>query len=98
MGDLYWLSLLVVLAGFGVLAVGALRKGRWGINLKAVQCPSCVTPMSARRQPIFTSRMPFGGYMCPHCGTKMDKWGRKLSGETALHIRNHPSPKADVPS
>ncbi len=81
-GNLFWLSLilLVVVACIGVLVVSTLRKGRWGINLKLVQCPSCVTPMSARRQPIFSSRIPLGGYICPHCGTKMDKWGRNLSG------------------
>jgi hypothetical protein len=74
-----WLSLisLVILVGIGVLVISTLRKGRWGINLKLVQCPSCVTPMSARRQPKSRLQMLFGGWICPHCGTKMDKWGRK---------------------
>jgi hypothetical protein len=77
-----WLSLvpLVILVGIGVLVVGTLRKGRWGINLKLVQCPTCVTPMSARRQPNTGPQMLFGGWICPHCGTKMDKWGRDVSG------------------
>jgi hypothetical protein len=81
MDHITWLSLVlfVIVAGVGVLAVGTLRKGRWGINLKLVQCPNCVTPMSARRQPMFRSQMLFGGWMCPHCGTQMDKWGRKSS-------------------
>jgi hypothetical protein len=80
-GNLFELSLilLVLVACLGVLVVSTLRKGRWGINLKLVQCPSCVTPMSARRQPMFRSHMLFGGWVCPHCGTRMDKWGRAIS-------------------
>lgn len=80
-GNLFELSLilLVLVACLGVLVVSTLRKGRWGINLKLVQCPSCVTPMSARRQPMFRSHMLFGGWVCPHCGTRMDKWGRPIS-------------------
>lgn len=77
---LYFISLVAVFAGLGALAVGTLRRGPWGANLKSVHCPSCVTPMSARRQPVFRSQMLFGGWMCPHCGTKMDKWGRNVSG------------------
>jgi hypothetical protein len=87
MDHILWLSLvLVAIVAVGVLVVGTLRKGRWGINLKLVQCPTCITPMSARRQPMFRSQMLFGGWMCPHCGTKMDKWGRKSSG-TAVRLR-----------
>ena len=79
MDKTFWLSLIlfVIVAGVGLLVVGTLRKDRWGINLKLVQCPSCITPMSARRQPMFRSHMLFGGWVCPHCGTRMDKWGRK---------------------
>jgi hypothetical protein len=77
-----YLSSVVVFSVLGVLVVSTLRRGRWGINLAPVHCPSCVTPMSARRRPQFGSQMLFGGWMCPHCGTKMDKWGRNVS-ETA---------------
>jgi hypothetical protein len=72
---LYFISLVAVFVGIGVLVAGTRRKSRWGINLKSVQCPSCVTPMSARRQSAFKSQTLFGGWTCPHCGTKMDKWG-----------------------
>lgn len=79
--SMIWLYLipLVVLVVLGVLVVSTLRRGRWGINLKSVHCSICVTPMSARRPPLFRSQMLFGGWMCPHCGTKMDKWGRDVS-------------------
>jgi hypothetical protein len=76
-----WLYLVgaVFIAIMVVLVVSTLRRGRLGINLRPVHCTRCVTPMSVRRRPMFRSQMPFGGWMCPHCGTKMDKWGRNVS-------------------
>lgn len=73
-----WLYLipLFVFIVVGVLLISTLRKGCLGINLEPVRCPNCVTPMSARQRPRFKSQTLFGGWMCPHCGTKMDKWGR----------------------
>lgn len=84
MAVITWLCLIamVVVAVITVLVISTLRRGRLGINLRAVHCPCCVTPMSARRRPLLGSQMLFRGWMCPHCGTKMDKWGRNLS-ETA---------------
>jgi hypothetical protein len=77
-----YLTAIVIVAVVTVLVVSTLRRGRLGINWRAVHCPSCVTPMSVRRPPMFGSQTLFRGWMCPHCGTKMDKWGRNLS-ETA---------------
>jgi ribosomal protein L37AE/L43A len=58
---------LVTFAVIGVLAVRRVR-GR-------VHCSSCVTPISARRRSLF--RLPFGGWVCPHCGTQLDSGGRR---------------------
>ena len=55
---------IVVFFVLGALAVGAVRRGRG-----PVRCSSCVTPMSARRRSLF--RLPFGGWVCPHCGTQI---------------------------
>jgi hypothetical protein len=84
MAGITWLYLitLVVVAVIAVLVVGTLRRGRLGINLRSVHCPRCITPMSVRRQTLFGSHLLVRGWMCPHCGTKMDKWGRNMS-ETA---------------
>jgi hypothetical protein len=81
-----WLVLILagVFIGFFLLIVGTLRKGRLGINLKSVHCPSCDTPMSARRVPSSRSHRLFGGWTCPHCGTKMDKWGRSEGSEISI--------------
>jgi hypothetical protein len=70
---LYSISTVVVIV-IGVLVVGTVRRGRGPVH-----CPNCVTPMSARRRPVFGSQTLFGGWVCPHCGTKMDKWGRDVS-------------------
>jgi hypothetical protein len=82
MAGVTWLYLipLVVFLVIGVLLASTLRKGYLGITLRPVRCPNCVTPISARRRPMFRSPMLLGGWMCPHCGTKMDKWGRSVSG------------------
>jgi hypothetical protein len=45
-------------------------------------CPSCVTPMSARKIPVYKSQNAPGGWLCPHCGTIMDARGR--SAESVL--------------
>jgi hypothetical protein len=84
MAGIVWLYLttIVVIAVIAVLVVSTLRRGRLGINLRSVHCPSCVTPMSVRRRPVFGSQLLFRGWMCPHCGAKLDKWGRNVS-ETA---------------
>jgi hypothetical protein len=88
MDRITWLYLIpvVIFASFGVVIVGTLRKNRLGINLKSVHCPSCDTPMSARRVPSSRSYILFGGWTCPHCGTRMDKWGRSLSGTASSDL------------
>jgi hypothetical protein len=63
---------IVVVFVVGVLA-GTFRRSRGPVH-----CSSCVTPMSARRRSLF--RLPFGGWVCPHCGTQMDRSGRGVSG------------------
>ena len=76
---LYLISLVVLLV-VGVLVVRTLHSGGLGITSKPVRCPNCITPISLRRRPLFRSPMLLGGWMCPHCGTQMDKWGRDVSG------------------
>jgi hypothetical protein len=68
-----------VIVGFAAWLFG-VRWARFTANPDPVHCPSCETPMSAR--PIFKSPIGFNEWMCPHCGTRMDKRGRNLS-ETA---------------
>ena len=48
----------------------------WGINLAAVHCPECKVKMPALRVPKNFLEMMWGGWTCPECGCRMDKWGK----------------------
>lgn len=84
MAGIIWLYLVPIAI---VVALGALlarvRRHRLANDRKPDRCSSCATPMSLRRVPIFKSHVLLGEWMCPHCGTRMDKQGRSVSG-TAL--------------
>jgi|HubBroStandDraft_2_1064218.scaffolds.fasta_scaffold292938_3 hypothetical protein len=72
-GSIWFCS--IPIASFVVIRVLAVsgRRGR-------VRCSSCVTPMSARRRPLFRAPWVFGGWVCPHCGARMDRVGRSVEG------------------
>ena len=72
-----FLALIVALVALGVVLAG-LRRPR--INQKSAHCASCRTPMSLRRVSIFESPTLRSQWLCPHCGNRMDKWGRNVSG------------------
>ncbi len=68
MPRMVWVYLLSLGIVIGLLTVGAIRRDRG-----AVRCLSCVTPISARRRPLLGSRLLLGRWMCPHCGTEIDR-------------------------
>jgi hypothetical protein len=84
MASLTWLYLIpiIVVCVLGIWVVGTVRRGRGPVH-----CPNCVTPTSARRRPLFRLPMQLGGWMCPHCGTLMDNWGRNVSGTASAEYR-----------
>lgn len=49
-----------------------------GINLEAVHCPQCGERMPAIRVPESMFQLLWGGWSCPACGCKMDKWGKAI--------------------
>jgi hypothetical protein len=54
------------------------QMGDWGINLEAVHCPKCGGQMPALRVPDGLHQLMWGGWTCPHCGCRMDKWGKAI--------------------
>lgn len=74
---------LYVVWGAGVLwLVEALYKLSLGtrktvldLNLARVLCPNCNEPMPTVRAPRSFRQAMLGGWTCPKCGCKMDKWG-----------------------
>ncbi len=60
----------------------ASNQGKFGINLGEVNCPSCREPMPGLRIPDGLQQLLWGGFTCPHCGCRMDKWGKALEPDS----------------
>jgi len=73
MTAIIWFYSVPIIA-FTVVGVLAVRRSRGRVH-----CSNCVTPMSARRRSVFRVPWGFGGWVCPHCGTRMDREGRSVS-------------------
>jgi hypothetical protein len=73
-------AILIVLA-FGALGVFIWRqsraRGRWGVGPLAATCPRCGTSLPAIRKPTSINEGLWGGWTCPNCGCKVDKYGRE---------------------
>ncbi|MBD9370825.1 hypothetical protein [Xanthomonas sp. XNM01] len=52
-----------------------------GINLEAVHCPQCSARMPPLRVPADLHQLMWGGWTCPSCGTRMDKYGRRVDAD-----------------
>ncbi len=77
--ELIAILIIVALGAFGVFISRQSRaKGRWGIGpLRGVKCPRCSTPMPMFRKPTSTQEGLWGGWTCPQCGCKVDKYGNE---------------------
>lgn len=73
--------LIIVLAGAGVVIIQQSKaRGRWGIgSLSAHNCPRCGTRLPMIRKPASSEQMLWGGWTCPNCGCKVDKYGREIA-------------------
>lgn len=83
-------TVVVMLALFGILGVGALVvlygtivRNRWGINLSALSCPRCGAPAPRARKPRTAAQALWGGWSCAVCGAEVDKWGREQASSSA---------------
>lgn len=54
-------------------------ENKWGINLETVHCPACKQRMPELRIPNSLHQLMWGGWTCPNCGTRMDKWGKPVA-------------------
>jgi hypothetical protein len=75
----FLLGLIVALILLGVMVAG-LRRRPPQVNQAPGHCPRCRTPISLRRVSILRSHLLLGEWVCPHCGTRMDKFGKSISG------------------
>jgi hypothetical protein len=51
------------------------------LNLEAVHCPRCGQQLPALRVPATLRQLMWGGWTCPNCGCRMDKWGKAIDPE-----------------
>ena len=58
----------------------AKEDGKFGINLEKVYCPKCNEQMPAVRIPENIHQLMWGGWTCPNCGCKMNKYGEEIEG------------------
>ncbi len=65
-----------------MIAYGTLAKNKWGVNFGRVACPECRTGKPLFRLPTSARQAIWGGYTCLNCGCEVDKWGRRVAGET----------------
>lgn len=72
-------SLLLLCGAFVLLVVVA-----HGLNMRStprplsVTCPVCGVIQIGKRQPDSLRQRLWGGYTCPGCGTRLDRWGKPL--------------------
>jgi hypothetical protein len=64
------------------LLVKFLRRGdKRGINVQAlvnpIKCPRCAQALPRARVPRSFNEILWGGWTCPNCGAKIDKWGKE---------------------
>lgn len=52
--------------------------GKVGINLEEVHCPQCGERMPPLRIPEGLHQLLWGGWICPKCSCRMDKWGKAV--------------------
>jgi hypothetical protein len=53
-------------------------KGRWGLGMfTGTQCPRCATRLPMFRKPGSPEEIMWGGWTCPNCGCKVDKYGNE---------------------
>lgn len=52
-------------------------QGRFGLNLSRTNCPRCGTALPLIRKPSSKEEMMWGGWTCPKCGAKVDKYGKE---------------------
>jgi hypothetical protein len=74
-------ALIIGLAVLALVLV-ALRRRPSGPNPQLRHCSSCQTPMSLRRVSLFESLTLRGVWVCPHCGTRMSKAGKRAGAAT----------------
>jgi C4-type Zn-finger protein len=57
-----------------------MESNKYKINLNEIRCPKCDEQMPLVRVPENIQELMWGGWTCPKCGCKMDKFGKSIDG------------------
>jgi hypothetical protein len=78
--------LILIVAGlvatFFFFRAQTKAKGRWGLGAFGASCPRCGRKLPMIRKPTSREEMLWGGWTCPSCGCKVDKYGRERSASS----------------
>ena len=74
---------LIVFAALVLVISDTIRKkGRFGINFKVLNCPTCGEKLPAVRTPKSFTQAMWGGATCEFCQTEVDKWGNIVNSKS----------------
>ncbi len=83
MDGVIWLFLALAFALIALaMALAGVRRRAPLTHQQFESCTRCLTPMSMRRLSLFGLLAHRAMWMCPHCGARMSKPGRR-TGTTA---------------
>ncbi len=71
------LFIVVLGAGSAFTWQQTKSKGRFGIGALRANCPRCGTKLPMIRKPASKEETLWGGWTCPNCGCKVDRYGRE---------------------
>ena len=79
MDSILLIVLIIVVLGAGSAFIWqqTKSKGRFGIGVLRPECPRCGTQLPMIRKPGSTDEALWGGWTCPGCGCKVDRYGRE---------------------
>ena len=72
------ITLFIMIGVFIFLIFNQFRKKKKDVNLFEVKCPKCGKKQKFVRVPKDIKEAVWGGYTCPNCGCKMDKFGKEI--------------------
>jgi hypothetical protein len=77
--EIVTILIIVALGALGVFISRQSRaRARWGLGaLSGTKCPRCSAPMPMLRKPASLQETLWGGWTCPQCGCKVDKYGKE---------------------
>ena len=72
-----WILMLTIPAMVVAIFLVRRQKQTRGIGLFGAVCPRCAEPLPSVRKATSFSETLWGGWTCPRCGCKVDRYGKE---------------------